>query len=68
LNTRFNYTTYIAALKDILRFNKFTLQTLRLKNIMNSYLPDNKSLQKITSNMFSIGLNFQIKKFIKDNT
>jgi nucleoside-diphosphate-sugar epimerase len=63
----FKWLAFAGDLFVSLGFNKFPLQTFRLKNMMNSYLPDNKNLQKITSNTLPISPSLAIKKFIKDN-
>jgi nucleoside-diphosphate-sugar epimerase len=52
----------------MLGFKKFPIQTFRLNNMVNSYVPDNKNLQKITSNKLPVSPDLAIIKFIKDNS
>jgi hypothetical protein len=51
----------------MLGIKKFPLQTFRLNNMINSYVPENKNLQKITSNKLPVNQDLAIIKFIKDN-
>jgi len=51
----------------MLGIKNFPLQTFRLNNMINSYVPDNQNLQRITKKNLPISPDLAIKKFINDN-
>jgi nucleoside-diphosphate-sugar epimerase len=51
----------------MLGIKSFPLQTFRLNNMINSYVPDNQNLQRITKSSLPISPDLAIKKFINDN-